>query len=167
MENYIFEEKNLLLNHAWRYFELHANQRIALFRFYIIFSTLFATGLCYLFIRFPYDRIIHELLIIAISIMFIILTNIFSRLDKRNCELIHFSEDALKILESEVPFYSKLKIFTEEESSKQMSHRQCFTIIYGVSYGFAIFSIIAAIFSVFYYSIIPHIYSNCAYGIIH
>ncbi len=96
------ESKELMqleFDHAWKYFELHANQRITLFRFYIIFLSLFTTGMIFLIIRFPLESIVHECSAIFISLFFIAATIIFWFLDTRNKNLIHHAEEALRKLE--------------------------------------------------------------------
>jgi ABC-type amino acid transport system permease subunit len=39
------EQTPALLEHMWRYFELHANQRMTVFNFYLVLSGAIAAGL--------------------------------------------------------------------------------------------------------------------------
>ena len=45
---------NILRTHSWEYFHLHANQRMSVFNFYLIFIGLLTSGLAKVFGRgFP------------------------------------------------------------------------------------------------------------------
>ncbi len=87
-----------LRDYAWDYFQLHSNQRLATFNFYIAVSTLVTTGLVASFhkdINIPSLGIILGLLLIFFSY-------IFYRLDERNRVLVHYGEEALKLFESNI-----------------------------------------------------------------
>jgi len=103
-----------LRDYAWDYFELHSNQRIAAFNFYIAVSGLVATGLVASFhraVEAPYLGIVLGLLLIAFSY-------IFWMVDERNRVLVHYGEDALKLLERRIEEIGigddKIKIFHRE-----------------------------------------------------
>jgi len=147
----------MLKNYSWDYFQLHAKQRTDLFRFYIIFFSLFITAASFLYVRFPYPRIIHEIAAIILASAFSTITIIFHLLDRRNKELIGYSKDALKELESEEFFFKeKLKLITTEDQKRKngescKNHTFCFRIIFIVGYCLAFFLIFASVFSIFYY----------------
>lgn len=149
-------------NHAWKYFELHANQRIVLFRFYIIFLTLFATGIVFLIIRFPSKSTLHEWSAIGLSVAFVIVTIVFWLLDARNRRLIKFSEEALIKLENEY-FYKEqdnIKIFKREKKDCYNNcvifrHTICFRIIYFLACVMAIGFIAFSAYSMSYYACHP------------
>lgn len=122
-----------VMDYIWKYFELHANQRIALFRYYMIFITIYIYGVGYLAVRFPGNGNDEELLAILISTVFIFITCTFRRLDLRNRQLIHYAEAALRYLESnfksttminERSFndVNEIKIFTHEFNEKYKKH---------------------------------------------
>jgi hypothetical protein len=139
----VTEENTLLLpllyKHAWNYFKLHANQRIVLFRLYIIFISLFTYGVSFLLVHLPEKKPLYECAGFILSTAFIILTVIFHFLDHRNRKLIHFSEDALRDLESDFT-REKLKIFTIEKNKKScIRHTHCFTAIFICGYLASIF----------------------------
>jgi len=100
-------------DHAWDYFQLHANQRIATFNFYIAVSGLVTTGLVASFhkaVEAPYLGIVLGLLLIAFSYIFLML-------DARNRRLVHFGEEALMLCEErfkENALGDKIKIFQRE-----------------------------------------------------
>ena len=111
-----------LLDYAWNYFQLHANQRLTTFNFYIALSSLVTTGLVASFhkdIRVPSLGIALGLLLIAITL-------IFWRLDRRNRDLVHNGEKALKLLEerlsNEIAGGDVLKLFANEEEETNDKH---------------------------------------------
>lgn len=117
-ERQIMDEKfrNEMRDYVWKYFALHADQRIKTFNFYLVLCTLITGGLIALVndSKSPYLAAL-----VAFGLTFI--SFIFWRLDLRNKELIHHSEEALKLLEDDsrlpneknVPH--RLKIFSYEE----------------------------------------------------
>lgn len=142
------------LEHAWNYFQIHANQRISLFRFYIVFFSIYVTGAGFLLVRFPYNRIFDELSAITISIAFIIITIMFQLLDLRNRQLIHYAERALRDIEKN--FDNKIyRVFSKEFKDKihgnsRTGHTTCFSIIFICSYLVAVIFIIFAIYSAYH-----------------
>jgi hypothetical protein len=102
-----------LRDYAWDYFELHANQRIASFNFYIAVSGLVTTGLVASFhraVEAPYLGIVLGLLLIAFSY-------IFWMLDARNRVLVHYGEEALMLREKRIKenaLDDKIRIFHRE-----------------------------------------------------
>jgi ABC-type transport system involved in cytochrome bd biosynthesis fused ATPase/permease subunit len=110
-----------LREYAWDYFQLHANQRLATFNFYIAVSTLVATGLVASFhkdINMPFLGIILGLLLMVFSYL-------FYRLDERNRVLVHYGEEALKLYEREFAekgIGNELTMFlTEEQRTKEVN----------------------------------------------
>jgi len=100
------------MKYLWKYFEFHANQRITLFKYYIIFISAYFYGTGYLVINFPSNSDIHEIALIGISVFIIIVTCIFRRLDNRNRQLVKYAEDYIVDYEKGVKGY--LKIFSKE-----------------------------------------------------
>ncbi len=82
-----------LRQYIWNYFQVHASQRLTTFNFYILISTVIATG---------YLIVIRDMSLLAmiLGIILILLSFIFWKLDTRNKQLIRNAEDALKYLES-------------------------------------------------------------------
>lgn len=154
-------DKNLseLRQYAWKYFEYHASQRLTTFHFYIILSTLLASGY---FIALRYMPIFS----ILFSCLLVIFSFVFKKLDSRNKQLIHNSEDALKYIESQDIIKDEVKphvlnIFLYEElQTKQMQAQfsryslkkiftfsTCFGIVF---YVFGIMGFFALLFSVIF-----------------
>lgn len=129
-----------LQDHAWRYFELHANQRISLFRFYIAILVFYSSAVGFLFVRFYHPGRLAEIAVIVSSFTLAILTGIFQLLDRRNCQLIEYGEKALQDLESSfIHDKETIKIFTLEDKNfkskkSKCSHKTCFTCLYVLAY---------------------------------
>jgi len=67
------EEDNGVIKRAWDYFELHANQRLTTFNFYVVISSLVTTGLLATFekqYRTPYLGIGLGVLLTLLSFVF-------------------------------------------------------------------------------------------------
>jgi hypothetical protein len=122
------------LTHAWRYFELHANQRLSLIRYYILLYTLYISGCGYFFVRSANKAVQLPDLITPISIAFICITIIFYILDNRNRQLIKLAEASLIEREKEIGFKDPHNIFTidEQTSSKsnKLRHTDCFRALF-------------------------------------
>jgi hypothetical protein len=90
------ELRSELRDYAWKYFALHADQRIKTFNFFLILCTLIAGGLI---------TILRDGGNIALgalpAFILTLLSFVFWRLDIRNKQLIHHSEEALMILEDD------------------------------------------------------------------
>jgi hypothetical protein len=113
-----------LRDYAWNYFQLHANQRLATFNFYIALSTLVTTGLVASFhkdIKIPSLGAVLGLLLIAFSY-------IFYRLDERNRALVHYGEEALKLFERRIKkeaIGDDIKMFLiEEKDTKDINDKR-------------------------------------------
>ena len=85
-------------DYAWKYFALHADQRIKTFNFFLIMCTLIIGGLITL-LRDAQHVTAKAPCAIGIGLTFIAF--IFWKLDHRNRELIRHAEDALKVIEKD------------------------------------------------------------------
>jgi hypothetical protein len=139
----------VLHNHLFEYFTFHGNQRITLFRYYIVFTTLYLTGLAFLTRGFHCAGTQDEIITIITSTLFICATWIFDKLDRRNMELIDHSKEALIKFEDEIfQKDQKNRLFSEEKNkSKERSHRECFEIMFGCGQIISIVFIAWAAFS--------------------
>lgn len=134
------KEDNNDHDHSWRYFELHAGQRISLIRYYVIILSLYVTGAGYLVAKLEDVSCIQEKGIIFLSLFFIFITLIFWFLDNRNRNLIHMAEDSLRNIEEGNNSPPIQKIFTREKESSGCSirHTHCFWTLFGGSIAAAI-----------------------------
>jgi len=152
-----------ILEHAWKYFQLHANQRMSVFNFYISFSSLLTLPLI---LTLTKEKNFH-LLGILFGFLLFLLSLVFWRLDKRTRMLIEISEDALKQIE--MNFYKnndkrkyKVRIFQSEEvitnnkkkrkgifNNLLITYADCFNFV------FFIFGLIGILFMMYHlYSVV-------------
>jgi hypothetical protein len=84
--------------YLWGYFEMHASQRLRAFNFYLVISTVAATG---------YLAVVREpgspSLGMALGAMLAFLSFVFWKLDRRNRDLIRHAEKGLMHLEARIP----------------------------------------------------------------
>jgi len=124
-------------DHAWKYFELHATQRISLIRYFIAFFSLYVTAAGYMLIKFCQPDILEELAVLTLSIIFILLTIIFKLLDARNRDLIHLAEESLRKIEEKNKFDEAECIFKKEMEqtyrNDPVRHSRCFKWIFHIA----------------------------------
>ncbi len=168
-------------DHAWDYFSLHANQRISVFKTYIVIFALFITSSGFMIIRYPSSTLVDEILEIGLCIIFIFLSGIFYLLDCRNRRLIKMAEEALVGIENcqmkkeqqsrdqsdnksseesiEQNYKKRYKIpieylFMKEDNDAKNTffrHTACFRIIFCVAVFLAIILIFYSLVSICYY----------------
>lgn len=90
------EDESRDLDHAWRYFALHAEQRMTVFNFYVASAGLALTGLAWTLA----DGSTKWPLGAAAGFGAAALSFVFWRLDQRGGQLVKNSEDAMLALES-------------------------------------------------------------------
>ena len=88
------ENKENIRNYIWKYFQLHAGQRLTTFNFYLVISTLFTSGYFIAFKDIPILSLFLSFILIALSF-------IFWKLDSRNKQLIRNAENGLKEIEKQ------------------------------------------------------------------
>lgn len=88
-------ENDEAIEHAWRYFQLHAGQRITVFNYFIVFSGLILTGLASTIQASP--RLSSVGIILGLLLSF--LSFVFWKLDQRTSFLIKHAEDLIKTIE--------------------------------------------------------------------
>jgi len=105
------EEHSQLRKQAWDYFTVHASQRMTIFNFYIVLSSVVATSF---FASFKSDSNLQSARPILAALL-CFFAFIFWKLDQRNKVLIKNAERALKFFEQRDPVDSIAKVFTQEE----------------------------------------------------
>ncbi|MDJ0033355.1 hypothetical protein [Pantoea ananatis] len=120
--------------HAWKYFELHSQQRMTVFNFYITAIGLLTAG-CGVSLQ-QGGKYIYFSTIIGLFMIFV--TFIFHKLDKRTSKLIKNSEKALIYLENKFES-NETKIFSFDETSTKSnsifgdwSYGRCFRMAFYV-----------------------------------
>lgn len=144
-----------MLDHAWRYFELHANQRIALFNFFIVLSSFVAAGLgASLQLRGAF-----ELLGSVLGLLLAVVSFTFWKLDQRSSFLIRHAERAMAELENAFPvsvprlFFNEVHL-TAKAASYRYHPRRLWT--YGAAFRFVFWvmglvGFFGAILSLYFY----------------
>jgi hypothetical protein len=138
--------------YAWRYFELHANQRISLFRNFVFILTVYITGIGFLVVKFHDSSYIEEIAAIVLSLTFILVTIIFWLLDARNRHLVHIGEDSLKEYENSSAGNAEHKLFIQENKRSfcGLKHTYCFRILFGIAIAAASLVILSSLFHAFH-----------------
>lgn len=107
-------------DYAWEYFKVHAQQRMALFNFFVVFSSLAATGL----VTTLQDKTQARVVGITLGVLLILISYVFSKLDQRVAFLVKHAESALKLIEGKFSSEdsggeSRFELFTAEETHTQ------------------------------------------------
>jgi hypothetical protein len=84
------------LDHSWRYFALHAEQRVSVFNHFVAFSSILATGLA---VAVHESATLWHFGIVA-GMLLVALSFVFWKLDERSSELVKLAEDTLSKAEA-------------------------------------------------------------------
>lgn len=138
-----FEYKRL-----WQFFEFHANQRLTVFRFFIVLAGVIVSGIFTIFVNFsktkpryaaafdiePIDISTNEILLIlfVLSFLLLIITIVFWILDNRNAKLIDLSKKEIINLENTHDLKYKLFNIIEGDTvnEKRIRFKHCFYVMY-------------------------------------
>jgi hypothetical protein len=122
--------------YAWEYFKVHAQQRMSLFNFFVVFSSLATTCLVATFPEKTHTHTVGA----AIGILLMVISFIFWKLDKRVRFLIKHAESALKWIESTYSLDDcadkshVLRLFTYEEERTtgegHLTYAKCFGVTF-------------------------------------
>jgi len=146
--------------HAWHYFQLHAGQRMSIFNFFVVMSTLFTTALATTFteeFNYPHIGMIFGVDLVVTSFL-------FWKLDQRVRFLIKVAETALTTIESHwgkqkdtsispLTLFSAEKAETERKRAESswwrprswhLKYSECFAAAYVVFAAIGITGFIAA-----------------------
>lgn len=99
-------------DHAWRYFEVHAGQRMMMFNFFIVLSSLITAGIGSTLQGPPRFAILGALL----GLMLILLSFVFWKLDQRAAFLVKHSEAASNEIELQL-LPPAARLFSSEPAS--------------------------------------------------
>jgi hypothetical protein len=97
--------------HAWKYFELHANQRIAVFNFFLVLSGALSAGIAATLQGSQH----FALLGVGLGVLLALVAFVFWKLDQRVSFLVKHAESALVQIEGAFPDPS-LQLFHREPS---------------------------------------------------
>jgi hypothetical protein len=98
--------------HAWRYFDLHAQQRITVFNYFIIFAGLILAGLASTLQRGEY-----AVFGVLFGVLLALLSFVFWQLDRRAAFLVKHAECALEELERALP--AEAQLFRKEPTASK------------------------------------------------
>jgi hypothetical protein len=126
-----------LQDQAWKYFELHASQRLTIFNFYIALCSAITAGLVASYSK----DFLHPLVRTLFGVLLILFSVVFWKLDERVKLLIKNAEGALKFFEEQdsnqvlvTHLFRREEILTREERSKKWhpSYASCFAMVFWV-----------------------------------
>jgi hypothetical protein len=104
-----------MLEHAWRYFALHAGQRMSIFNYFLVLSSIVAAGLASCIQRNgPF-----QLLGAGLGALLALVAFTFWKLDQRTSFLIKHAENAIAELEHGFPIQCSRLISAEQEHTKK------------------------------------------------
>lgn len=133
------------LEHLWKYFEIHSTQRMSLINYYFFISGAMLSGLG---VALQSSNNRFAILGCLISILVILTTFVFWKLDQRTSYLIKFVEKRLVEYEKKFITHKELRIFAQEELSHQLDnvYKNCLTknYTYGYMYRF-LFTVMAVV----------------------
>ncbi|WP_342148089.1 hypothetical protein [Methylorubrum sp. SB2] len=94
-----------VLEHLWRYFALHAQQRISVFNFFVVLSGVISAAIGgALQVGGPLNFVV-----VILGLLLPLLSFVFWRLDQRNSDLIKIAERALRRgEEAHLPIYARI-----------------------------------------------------------
>lgn len=99
------ELTKLQFDYAWKWFSFHADQRVKMFNYMLLATGIFAASVGTVY------KDHHTVVAIFLCSVGVILALIFSRLDRRNRDLVWLGEAVLIELEREAVFGREAKIF--------------------------------------------------------
>ncbi len=118
------------VEHAWKYFELHSNQRITLFNYFLLIMAGLGTAVGVILQasnKFSYVGVFASIFIIIVSV-------IFWKLDQRTSFLIKQSEQVFKKLERNSSI--DIGIFCNEDANLERANKDKIFTNKIVTYGF-------------------------------
>lgn len=126
------------LEHAWKWFELHATQRMTMIRFYLIIAVAIGAGLGFLWNGKEF------LLALLLSIFGTVASICFWRLDKRVSRLVKVGEEALKTQQKQF-LADEMRICQRADSLHHPNGRRKHCWPYSYSENFMVLFVLAAV----------------------
>ena len=121
------DERKEARTYAWGYFALHADQRMKLFNFFLIFSGLILSAFT------AVKAGVVGGMVVAVLPLFLVLTAfIFWRLEERTRRLVKNGEDALRFLDEQLPVEALsdqtphyLRLIERDDHLMELAKRRC------------------------------------------
>ena len=140
-------------DYALEYFKVHAQQRMSLFNFFVVFSSLATTCMVGTF----HEKTRSHMVGIGLGILLVLISYIFSKLDERVRFLVKHAENALKWTEATYNLEDchdgaqVLRLFTCEETltsaEQPFTYAKCFRWTF---FAFGLVGFVGAILSAFW-----------------
>jgi hypothetical protein len=112
-----------MLEHAWRYFELHALQRISLFNFFVVISVSVSAGLAACIQKGGLFHLVGA----ALGAVLVLVSFVFWKLDQRTAFLVKHAERAIADLEAGLSVPSARLLSSEPEAFAPQRTGFCIT----------------------------------------
>ncbi len=136
-------QKKMLRDYAWKYFALHAEQRMKTFHFYVLVSSVLIAG----FINGIKDSDSY-LLFSVMGLLLAFISFLFGKLDERNKILIRNGEEAIKFLDNledlddtqEKPSVCKIFAHDDLTMKKKFSYSSFFNAMFFIFGSLGIFA---------------------------
>lgn len=133
-----------VLDHGWRWFSLHADQRMRAMNFFLVAAA---------FLTASYVRAIDsERHVIAafVAVLGVVATGVFWTIESRTRQLVHVGEAAMQVVESRLAETTgieaaQLTSIADERARSGQTYSTAFRVIYAA---FAISAVAAAVFAV-------------------
>ncbi|HEV7673284.1 MAG TPA: hypothetical protein VGQ12_02010 [Candidatus Angelobacter sp.] len=151
-------EDPFLRKQAWDYFNTHASQRMAIFNFYVVLSSLTMTSYFASFkseVNFGVARA-------ALAILLCLFAFVFWKLDSRNKFLMKNAERALRYFEAKDENSLIAKVFSQEELETDsrklkgwkrslfwkahLSYSKCFNLVYSAFFALGILGFVLSFY---------------------
>lgn len=113
------ESLEAALSHVWRYFEVHSQQRIAVFNYFLLLSGGVTAGLA----ATLQGSARLSALGIGLGLLLVLVSFVFWKLDQRSSFLIKRAEQALSRIEGALPSDAQRLFLTEPEHFTQCRAR--------------------------------------------
>lgn len=122
-----------MLDHAWRYFALHAGQRISMFNFFVVVSGLVGAGLGACLQKGGHFYLLGA----GLGALLSLVSFVFWKLDQRTSFLVKHAEDAISELEQSFPVTNARLVGnerpkTDAEGSRLWTYGAAFRLVFRV-----------------------------------
>lgn len=143
------ERREIALRHAWNWFELHANHRLTLVRYYLL---IVGAGLAAFAAAVFNQQIVLSL---VASLLVGGTTFLFEKLEQRIRYLVKTSESAMDRLESDLAVSTsvdeiRLVRNADEKEKGSWSYRVAFIWMFRLMYLLAALGLVASLYLIFY-----------------
>src|SRR5580704_14087429 len=119
------------LSHAWSYFALHANQRMTVFNYFVIFAGVLSTGMAAAVQASPKLALIA----VPLGLLLVTLSFVFWKIDQRTAFLVKHAEAILAQLEPDnarVVADEHVKTLANKRATRMWTYTEAFRAIFAI-----------------------------------